>query len=141
MSSAPVATQYSYDFIRLHLPSQARSILEVGCGAGEVASSLANDGLEVIALDSSEDCVSRARARGVDARAVPWPAALDQRFDAILFTRSLHHIAPLQEAVDAAIHALQPVGTIIVEDFRSELESARTTAWFVGLMRVLDAAG
>lgn len=141
MPDAPTATRYTFDFVRRHLPPNARSVLEIGCGTGELASRLVEDGLKVVALDSDEDCAAEAKAKGVDARAASWPAPLDERFDSVLFTRSLHHIAPLDAAVDAAIDALRPGGAIIVEDFRFELDSRRTQAWFGGLMRLLDAGG
>src|SRR3954447_2469926 len=139
MPDAATATRYTYDFIRRHLPTDARSVLEVGCGGGELAAHLAEDGLRVVALDNDADCAAEAKRRGVDAIAATWPATVDERFDAILFTRSLHHITPLDEAIDAAVDALRPRGAIIVEDFRIELDSHRTQAWFVGLMRLLNA--
>lgn len=141
MTKAPIATRYTYDFVRRSLPSNAARILEVGCGEGELAARLLQDGLEVVALDADEGCVAAARTIGVDARQANWPTKMDGTFDAVLFTRSLHHIAPLDEAVRAAVDALRPGGPIIVEDFRIEAASPRTDAWFTGLMRMFDAGG
>lgn len=138
MSSAPVATRYTLEFVRQHV--RGGSLLEIGCGAGELAACLANDGFDVAALDSDPDCVSLAQARGVDARALSWPAPIDQKFEAVLFTRSLHHIDPPDEAIEVAVDALRPGGKIIVEDFRFELDSRRTRTWFTGLMRLFDTA-
>ena len=141
MSEAPTATGYTLEFVLSRLPAHARDILEVGCGEGELAQRLGSEGFKVVALDSSGDCVEAARARGVDARTGEWPIEIgeDQRFDAVLFTRSLHHIHQLDAAVAAAVAALRPGGRIIVEDFRIEADSARTQAWFGGLVRLLDA--
>jgi SAM-dependent methyltransferase len=139
--TAPVAAAYTYAFVVQHLPKAARDILEIGCGNGELAARLLEDGLRVLALDSDEACVASARAAGVDAKVATWPTPVDQLFDAVLFTRSLHHITPLDEAIDAAVATVKPGGRIIVEDFRIELESPRTNAWFIGLMRLFDASG
>lgn len=139
--NAPVATQYSYEFARRHFPEGTTRVLEIGCGQGELASCLAADGIEVLAIDSDADCVAAAAARsGVEARVGSWPMSLKKRFDAILFTRSLHHIDPLGDAIDSAVKVLRAGGRIIVEDFRSEFDSPRTRLWFEGLVRLLATA-
>src|SRR5205085_5526212 len=61
VTAAPVATAYTYQFVRRHLPTNARSILEIGCGDGELAERLLQDGLRVVALDSDEACVAKAK--------------------------------------------------------------------------------
>ena len=141
MSATPVATQYSYEFVRGKLPESARSILEVGCGRGELASRLAQDGLRVLALDADADCVAKANAAGVDARLATWPTAIDGEFDAVLFVRSLHHIHALDPAVEGAVAALTPGGRVIVEDFRAEGGTDRSAAWFTGRVKQLERDG
>lgn len=141
MTAAPVATGYTLAFITAHLPEDAGRILEIGCGNGELAARLLANGFKVVGLDSNEACVETARAAGVDVSLGAWPAEVDDRFDAVLFTRSLHHIAPLDKAVAAAVAALKPEGRIIVEDFRVEADSVRTDAWYQGLIQSLDAKG
>lgn len=140
MSTAPIATQYTYEFIQRYLPAKTVSILEVGCGLGEVAARLIIDGAQVVGIDSDEGCVANARGLGVDARCETWPAPMERMFDAVLFTRSLHHITPLDDAIAAAVAVLRPGGKIIVEDFRVEAVSHRTNTWFNGLVTLLDAA-
>ncbi|WP_051531689.1 class I SAM-dependent methyltransferase [Sphingomonas sp. URHD0057] len=140
-TGAPVATKYTFDFVRRSLPEQARSVLEIGCGAGELAARLAGAGLQVLALDSDSACVAEAKARGVDAVALDWPSAIEQRFDAVLFTRSLHHIHDLDGAIAEAVAVLRPGERVIVEDFRSEGGGPCGRAWFSGLVRLLHSAG
>ena len=130
VTAAPVATAYTLEFVRRSLPDGARHVLEIGCGAGELAAALGESGLAVVAIDGDPECIAAARGRGVDARLIDWPAAIDGKFDAVLFTRSLHHIHELAEAVDAALAALEPGGRVIVEDFRAEGGSARSAEWF-----------
>ena len=141
MTSAPAATRYTGDFVRRHLAAGARDVLEVGCGAGELAEQLQLGGLRVLAVDSDPSCVGLARQRGVEAQPATWPADLERKFDAVLFTRSLHHIHPLDEAVATAVSALRPGGVLIVEDFRAEGGSDRSSGWFRGLVRLLAATG
>jgi len=138
--NAPVATEYTLDFVHRSLPREARSVLEIGCGGGELAAGLGAAGLQVFAVDSDEACVAEAKARGVDAVALDWPSAVERTFDVVLFTRSLHHIHDLDGAIAAAVAALRPGGRVIVEDFRSEGGGARGMAWFTGLVRLLHSA-
>ena len=137
MSNAPVATAYTHDFVRSALPPGTRRILEIGCGNGELARRLMDDGFEVVAIDSDRTCVEEAMAAHVDARLMDWPANVDGAFDAVLFTRSLHHIDPLDKAVEAASAAVRSGGRIIVEDFQAEGGSERSSAWFAQLLRSL----
>jgi SAM-dependent methyltransferase len=138
---ANVSTRYTYDFVTTKLPRGATRVLEVGCGDGALAALLQSDGLQVTAIDSDPEAVAAANAAGVDARLAAWPAPIDGTFDAILFTRSLHHIRELVEAVAAADRTLRPGGRIIVEDFRAEGGSDVSANWFFELARSLIAEG
>jgi SAM-dependent methyltransferase len=134
-------TRYTYDFIKRFLPSECRRILEVGCGTGELAACLSNDGYSVVAIDSDSDSVAAARRLRVDAHIARWPNFADGQFDAILFTRSLHHIHPLAESIKHAAGSLVGAGLIIVEDFAYESADEKTLHWFVSALRVLEATG
>lgn len=135
-----VATDYTLEFVQRYLPKGATDILEVGCGSGELASRLGELGLRVVAVDSDETCVCEAKQRGVDARVLSWPGVVEGEFDAVLFTRSLHHIHDLHGAVSAAVAALRPGGWIIVEDFRAEGGSEAADRWFAHTIRRLHSS-
>jgi SAM-dependent methyltransferase len=134
-------TQYTYDFIKRFLPSKCRRILEVGCGTGELAARLSNDGYSVVAIDSDNDSVAATRRLHVDARIATWPNFAGGQFDAILFTRSLHHIHPLAESIKHAAGSLVEGGLIIVEDFAYESADEKTLHWFASALRLLEATG
>jgi SAM-dependent methyltransferase len=134
-------TRYTYDFIKRFVPSECRRILEVGCGTGGLAARLSNDGYSVVAVDSDSDSVAAARRLHVDARIATWPNFGDGQFDAILFTRSLHHIHPLAESIKHAAGSLVAGGLIIVEDFAYESADEKTLHWFASALRLLEATG
>jgi SAM-dependent methyltransferase len=134
-------TRFTYDFVCRFLPRDCERILEVGCGTGELAMHLSQGGATVIAIDSDEESIETARLLGVDARVAEWPDFSDGGFDAVLFTRSLHHIRPLRDAVDSAAQCLRGRGRIIVEDFAYEATDERTLRWFASASHVVAAAG
>lgn len=140
MSNA-VQTAYTHAFILASLPKEARRVLEIGCGDGALAEMLMTDGLEVVALDTNADCVAAAQARGVEARQAEWPAAIEGAFDAVLFTRSLHHVHDLDGGIAAARTVLAPGGRVIVEDFRAEGGGQRSADWYRAMVEQLSAGG
>jgi 2-polyprenyl-3-methyl-5-hydroxy-6-metoxy-1,4-benzoquinol methylase len=132
-------TRYTYDFVKRFLPTEGGRLLEVGCGAGELAACLSEDGYAVVAIDSDHDSIAAARRLGVDARTATWPDFNGGQFDAVLFTRSLHHIHPLDESVAHAAKSLAEGGRIIVEDFAYESADEKTLRWFRSAIRSLEA--
>lgn len=141
MRASRFETRFTADFICRFLPRSDGRILEIGCGEGELAAHLSQLGFRVTAIDSDEESIAAARLLGVDARIAEWPEFSDGRFDAVLFTRSLHHIHPLQGAVELAAECLSPGGCIIVEDFAYESADERTLRWFASASRIVAAAG
>ncbi len=121
------------------------SVLDVGCGNGEIAAGLARAGRRVVAIDSSARAVGRARERGVSAREACFPAFEpapgEAPFDAVLFSRSLHHIDDLPGSCARAAELLAPDGTVLVEDFAWELVDRPTAVWFYGQLRLVQALG
>jgi SAM-dependent methyltransferase len=134
-------TRYTQDFVERSLPSPCRRILEVGCGTGELAARLSKDGRAVVAIDSDAECVAAARSLGVDARVATWPDFDADRFDALLFSRSLHHIRPLDESIRRAANSLGDGGRVIVEDFAYESADEKTLHWFRSAIHSLEARG
>jgi SAM-dependent methyltransferase len=134
-------TRFTYDFIKRSLPPHCARILEVGCGTGELAAQLTREGFSVVAIDTDREVIATARRGGVDARFAQWPYFRDGLFDAILFTRSLHHIHPLDAAVQGAGECLRGGGRVVVEDFAYESADKKTLRWFASASRILAAAG
>ena len=82
--------------------SSPTTILEVGCGEGELAERLTREtAATVIAVDQSERMVELTRARGVDARVADvkdLPFA-DRAFEAVLAGWMLYHVHDLDRAL------------------------------------------
>jgi len=133
-------TQFTRDFIKRSLPAGVRRVLEIGCGSGELAASLLQDGVSLIAIDNDADSIAAAQGLGVDARIAVWPDFDDGQFDAVLFTRSLHHMHPLDKAVQRAADSLVIGGRLILEDFAYETADEKTLQWFADVIDQLDGA-
>src|SRR5207247_9371063 len=91
--------EHTLRFLDRVLPTPPARVLEVGCGRGALAARLQARGLEVTALDASPEAVASARALGVQAVAGDFLEFVAEPFDAVLFPRSLHHLASLRRAV------------------------------------------
>lgn len=142
MTAPDVPTRITGDFILDNIEGGAARILEVGCGDGRVAARLADAGHVVVALDAEAAAVASASARGVDARQAVFPDFTDDTpFDAVAFTRSLHHIHELAAACVRARDLLRPRGCVIVEDWAWNRMDAPTAEWSFGLIEELTAAG
>jgi len=139
MLTSDVATSETLAFVQAH--TRSVRLLEVGCGDGALACRLTALGYQVVALDASTGAVAEARRRGLDARVARWPDFEEAPFDVVLFTRSLHHIQPLDQAVARAKELLKPQGRVLVEEFAfSEIEPL-SAEWLREILSVLDGAG
>ena len=134
MTPIDIPTRETCAFIASHLRPGAE-ILEVGCGEGHVARELANSGYRVVGVDSDRAAVEQAQARGVRAMMATWPDFDSPPVDAIAFTRSLHHINPLREALRRSRETVRPMGALFVEDFAFDEADEATVRWFLSVLR------
>lgn len=137
---------HTFDFVLENVPLPAR-LLEVGCGRGELAKALQDSGFDVVAIDADAEAIAATSGLGVQAIQCDFldcfdqlPNA-DQGFDCIFFGRSLHHIHPLEKAVESCARLLAADGVIVVEDFALESITEREVNWLFGLQDVLLATG
>lgn len=139
MHPVDVLTMHTLEFVTGVLPGRGLRLLEVGAGGGQLARALMDAGHDVVAVDASEKAVGRARKLGVDARHADWHDFDDGTFDAILFTRSLHHIDRLQEAIDRCWPMLPDDGRVILEEVSFADVDRPTADWLGTTMRSLVA--
>src|SRR5688572_27657842 len=97
--------------------SERPRVLEVGCGAGELALRLGEAHWDVTGIDIDTAAVAHARSRGVEAIHADLLTFKSDPFDVILITHSLHHISPLDAAVERLVRLLRPGGWLLVEEF------------------------
>ena len=136
-------TAYTLEFVTRHLPPSCRRILEIGSGDARLARALLDLGYDVTAIDPDESAVAAAKQLGVTAIQCAWPRSPTpiSGFDAVLFSRSLHHVQYLDEAVERAREALTEGGRILIEDFAFNEVDRSSASWFSGIVRALIASG
>jgi SAM-dependent methyltransferase len=136
----------------------SRTLLDVGCGRGDLAASWIASGWRVLGVEPSPNAADTARRRGAriigttlsDASLTP------DSLDAVVFRHSLEHVTDPRLELRRVIRGLRPGGrlAIIVPNWGSwqrrtfgqywfplELPRHRTHFTAAGLQAALDAAG
>jgi len=129
-----IPTRETSEFIASNIPAQS-TILEIGCGEGHVGAELTERGIEVTGIDPDPEAVENAVALGGNVFQGSWPDVSVGAFDAIAFTRSLHHIEDLAGAVEKAADVLREQGIFLLEDFAFNVTDQRTLDWFLKLLQ------
>jgi SAM-dependent methyltransferase len=113
------------EFVREALPPPPARVLEIGCGAtGALALALSAAGWDVLAIDPQAPQGEIFRPLALDDL-----DPNDGPFEAVVASRSLHHIHDLGRAFDRIRSLLAPGGVLAVEEFAWELADGATLAW------------
>ena len=148
LAPPPLPAEETLRFLERALPPPPARVLEVGCGDGLVAAALALRGYEVTALDESlavDEAAGRVPSplpvRWVETNFLFYEGTDDATpFDVVLFTRSLHHVSPLDRALDRAAELLRPGGTLVAEEFAVDRVTLQTARWWYDTEALLVAA-
>jgi SAM-dependent methyltransferase len=111
-------------------------VLEVGCGAGELAFALEAEGYEVTAIDP-------AAPDGPIFRRIKLEELEDDaRFDAVVARGVFHHMGEsLEPNLDRVARVLEGGGPFVLDEFGPDRLDDVTAAWYEGQRLILAAAG
>jgi SAM-dependent methyltransferase len=113
------------EFVTAQLPPAPARVLEVGCGSGRLARGLDDLGYRVVAIDP-------AAPEGPIFQAVSLEEFADPGgFDAVVASRSLHHIPDLADALSKLHRLLVPDGRLIVVEHAFERLDEPTARWYL----------
>lgn len=132
-----------HGFLGAALAGVTGPIVEVGAGDGIVAQLLRDDGFDVIAIDGNEATAAAATEQGrevLHADWRKWDGGGNGPFAAVLFTRSLHHIVPVEHATDQLVK-LAPGGLVIADEFARELVDEAGAQLLLDGQAITAAAG
>lgn len=103
---------YPVEAVRWALPEEAKRVLDLGAGTGKLTSVLLDLGLDVVAVEPSEQMRARIPARAEvlegTAEAIPLP---DGSVDAVLVGQAFHWFDP-EPALAEMARVLRPGGTV-----------------------------
>lgn len=122
IQNLPEAQQRYSDFLISHIPEGVTRILDVGCGAGGVASELLKRGYQVEGVSPSPLLSEAAQQQaGADfkihqGRFEDVGFSDDDKFDLVLFSESFQYIT-LDTVLQNARRRLNPGGYILICDF------------------------
>ena len=115
------------------LPPAPARVLEVGCGHGRLARALDDLSYRVVAIDP-------AAPEGPIFQAVSLEEFADPaRFDAIVASRSLHHISDLAGALSKLQRLLVPAGRLILVEHAFDRFDEPTARWYLEKRRAIHS--
>jgi Methyltransferase domain len=121
------------DFVLVNLPPAPARVLEVGCGPeGGIARTLVAARYDVLAIDPDAPAEPPYRRTTLEELEEP------ESFDAAVAGRVLHHVHPLDAALDKLV-ALAPL--LLIDEFAWNHMDEATIEWYESRHRVLCAAG
>ncbi len=104
--------------VDLLAPQAGERILDLGCGTGDIAQTLAERGARVVGVDASPEMVASARSRFpqldvrlADAAALPFR----DEFDAVFSHAALHWVTRAGDAASGMRRALKQGGRLVAE--------------------------
>ena len=119
-------------------PISGRDILDIGCGTGVLARSLAKLGAVVTGIDPSSEALVRARETApaatfheAPAQALPFAS---ETFDGAVFLNALHHVPEpaMADALREALRVTRPGGAVVI------VEPLAQGSYFAAMLPVED---
>jgi SAM-dependent methyltransferase len=111
-------------FVLDHLPAGPARVLEVGCGTGDLARKLSAAGYSVVAIDPAAPEGDIFVPVGLEDFSAHEP------FDAVVASRSLHHIEELSTALDKIEGLLRAAGVLVVNEHAWDRLDEPTAQWY-----------
>ncbi|MBS4195959.1 class I SAM-dependent methyltransferase [Lederbergia citri] len=109
---------FGNNLIELLDPKKGEKILDLGCGTGDLAKNLYDCGVDVIAVDKSENMVRQAQNKYPNIHfAVQDATDLNYRneYDAVFSNATLHWVKPPKQALQCSYQSLIQGGRFIAE--------------------------
>jgi trans-aconitate methyltransferase len=114
--SARFVSDLGEPLLKLLDPKPGETILDLGCGDGELTEKIAAAGARVVGIDGSAALLGVARRRGLDvARMDGQRLSLKPGFDAVFSNAALHWMKQPIAVVEGVANCLKPRGRFVGE--------------------------
>lgn len=111
-------SEYGGSLIELLAPEQGEKILDLGCGTGDIANTLSDNGVNVVGVDKSENMVSQAKMKYPNIDFIVGDV-LDlqyrNEFHAVFSNATLHWVKEPAPALQSIFQSLKPGGRFVAE--------------------------
>lgn len=117
-TSLKFVADYGKEVVELLNPQKGETILDLGCGTGDLTAEIADKGAHVIGLDRSDMMLERARAKHSNIQFVKGDILTlshSELVDAVFANASLHWVTKPEQAVNNIFKALKPGGRLVAE--------------------------
>src|SRR5262245_28516462 len=112
----------------------AGTLLDVGCGRGDLAGAFVRHGWRVVGVEPSSSACTIARGRGVDARVGTLETVSLEAgsFDAVVMTHALEHVPDVRADLGRIHRLLRPGGVLVISvpNFASWQRERFGADWF-----------
>lgn len=109
---------YGEALLTLLNPQAGERILDLGCGSGELTQQIAEQGAQVIGIDTSAEMLARAHAQFPTIDLYQMDAtnmSFTEPFDAIFSNAVIHWVSDYEAAVQQMAKVLKPGGRLVIE--------------------------
>ena len=114
--NARFVSDLGYAVLNLLAPGPGMRVLDLGCGDGALSQKITRTGAELVGVDTSEDFLNAARARGLDVRQMSGEALeFENEFDAVFSNAALHWMRHQDSVTAGVARALKPAGRYVAE--------------------------
>ncbi len=110
--------QYGEDLLQLLNPQPGESILDLGCGTGQLTEKIAQAGAEVMGVDHASEMIEKARENYPHIRFDVADARnfqVDKPLDAVFSNAVLHWVKEADSAIASIHKSLKPGGRFVAE--------------------------
>lgn len=111
-------TKYGNSLIEVLAPRKGERILDLGCGTGDLAKKIFDQGVHVIGIDKSNNMITQALEKYPeipffvqDATQLPYT----NEFDAVFSNATLHWVTKPKQALDGIYKSIKQGGRFIAE--------------------------